>query len=440
MTSLAFNGLAVNNAEQFRESVSEPAPNTRIFLTYGRIVPWANDAAPPTPNTNISSVYDIWKNMIGGKRITGADIRHVVQRNNWSANTSYNAYDNLNNDLYNENNIFFVVTDEYNVYKCISNANGAFSTVKPNYVNSGMGSKLADGYVWKYMYSINSSEQLSYITNEYMPVKTLESDDGSVQWDVQTDAVEGGIYSIVITNPGSGYSNEANVLVIVSGDGTSFSGFANISNTGAISNVTILDPGVNYTEADVRFTLGGGSGARGRAIISPPGGHGKNAVYELGGSKLIVSVKVRGTENDVLPVTNELRQVALLKDPYLLDSTQIATNTAFFQGQTITTTGSGNFIQDEFVYQGPSLGQSTYSARVLDWDEATGIVKVVNITGTVPTAASLTGVTSSTTRFVVSVDDKDLQTHSGQLLYIDNIEPITRAADQTENYRIILKF
>ena len=114
--------------------------------------------------------------------------------------------------------------------------------------------------------------------------------------------------------------------------------------------------------------------------------------------------------------------------------------TAFFQGQTITTTGSGKFIQDEFVYQGPSLGQSTYSARVLDWDEATGIAKVVNITGTVPIAASLTGATSSTTRFVVSVDDKDLQTHSGQLLYIDNIEPITRAADQTENYRIILKF
>lgn len=441
MTSIAFNGLAVNNAEQFKESVSEPAPNTRIFLTYGRVEAWPNDNSPPVPNTSIPSIYEIWQKMIGGKRITGENIRHVIQRNDWTSGTVYSAYDDRNTDLYNEDNRFYVLTSDYHVYKCISNANGSISTVEPSYVNSGLGAKQSDGYVWKYMYTITPADQLNYLTSEYMPVNTLTADDGSVQWDVQNDAVQGAVNSIIVTNPGSGYSNEANLIVTVTGDGTSLTAYANISNTGAISNVTITDPGLNYTYATVSLSGGGGTGATARAIISPPGGHGKNATYELGGSRLVVSVKVRGTENGVLEASNDLRQLALIKDPYLLGTTQVSSNAAFFQGQTITLTGSGDFVQDEFVYQGASLATATYSARVLSWDSATSSLKVVDITGGLPSGgASLTGATSSTTRFIVSIDDKDFQPLSGQVLYMDNIKPITRASDQTENYKIILKF
>ncbi len=439
MTSIAFNALAVNNAEQFRESVSEPAPNTRIFLTYGRAEAWANDSSPPAPNTSINSVYEVWKKMIGGKRITGADIRHVVQRNNWTANTRYAAYDHTNPNLYDEDNRFYVVTSDFNVYKCISNANSSVSTVEPSYVSSFMGAKESDGYVWKYMYTINSGDQINYLTTEYMPVDTLSLDNGSIQWDVQEDAVDGGVHSIVVTNPGSNYSNQSNLVVTISGDGDSLTAYANVSSLGGVSNVTITDPGAGYTFADVTISGGGGSGATAKAIISPPGGHGKDALYELGGSRIIVSVKIKGTENDILPVSNDLRQIALIKDPYLRDTTQIATNTAFFQGQTITTTGSGNYIQDEFVYQGASLAFATYKARVLEWDSATGNLKVVESVG-IPSTASLIGDNSSVTRFVVSVDDKEFQPYSGKVLYMDNIEPITRATDQTENYKIVLKF
>lgn len=439
MTSIAFNGLAVNNAEQFKESVSEPSPNTRIFLTYGRVEPWTNDNSPPTPNTSVSSIYEIWQKMIGGKRVTGENIRHVVQRNDWSTGTVYSAYDDKNIDLYNENNRFYVLTSDYHVYKCISNANGSISTVEPSYVSSSMGSKLSDGYVWKYMYTIPPADQLNYLTNEYMPVNTLTADDGTIQWDVQEDAVQGAVNSIIVTNPGSGYTSEPTITI--SGDGTSLTAYANISGTGAVSNVTITDPGQNYTFATITISGGGGTNAAARAIISPPGGHGKDAIYELGGSRLVVSVKVRGTENGVLATTNELRQIALIKDPYLLDTTDVSSNAAFFQGQTITVTGSGDFVQDEFVYQGASLATATYAARVLSWNSANGELKVVDITGGIPSGGqSLTGDTSSTTRFIVSIDDKDLQPLSGQVLYMDNIKPITRAADQTENYKIVLKF
>lgn len=439
MTSIAFNALAVNNAEQFRESVSELAPNTCIFLTYGHTEAWANDNLPPVPNTSINSINEVWKKMIGGKRITAADIRHVIQRNNWTSNTKYAAYDHTNENLYDEDNRFYVVTGDFNVYKCISNANSSVSMVEPSYVNSFMGPKESDGYIWKYMYTINSGDQINYLTTEYIPVDTLSLNNGSIQWYVQDDAVDGGIHSIVVTNPGSNYSNQSNLIVTISGDGDSLTAYANVSSLGGVSNVTITNPGAGYSFADVTISGGGGSGAIAKAIISPPGGHGKDALYELGGSRVIISVKIKGTENDILPASNDLRQIALIKDPYLRDTTQIATNTAFFQGQTITTTGSGNYIQNEFVYQGTSLASATYKARVLEWDSATGNLKVVESVG-IPSTASLIGDNSSVTRFVVSVNDKEFQPYSGKVLYMDNIEPITRATDQTENYKIVLKF
>lgn len=440
MTSIAFPGLAINNAEQLRESVSEPTPNTRIYLTYGKVEPWANDAAPPTPNTSVTSVYEVWRNMIGGKKITGNDIRHVIQRNNWTSGTVYSAYDDKNADLLKEETLFFVVTSDFNVYKCISNGDGAPSTVEPSYVSSTMGAIQADGYEWKYMYTISTSDQLNYMTSEYVPVKTLESDDGSIQWDVQSSAVVGGIYSVIVTDGGTGYSNVSNLSISLTGDGTSFTATGTINtSTNTVSSITIADPGVGYTYADVAITGGGGSGATARAIISPPGGHGSNPLYELGGSRLIFSIRLIGTENDVLAASNDFRQIALIKDPFLKDTTVIPSNSAFSQAETLTTTGSGDFLADEYVYQGASLATATFSGRVLEWLPDTSSLKVTNTRGT-PTSGTLTGEVSSTVRFVTSVEERDFELYSGRLLYMDNIKPITRASDQTEQFKIILKF
>ena len=46
-TSINFR---VNNAEQFKESVSEPSP-TYLYLTFGKTEAWPDDTAPPLSNT-----------------------------------------------------------------------------------------------------------------------------------------------------------------------------------------------------------------------------------------------------------------------------------------------------------------------------------------------------------------------------------------------------
>lgn len=440
MTSATLVKLRINNAEQFKESVSEPSPNTNLYLVYGRTIPWANDSLPPTPNTSVATEYEIWNNMIGGKRITGNEMRHVIPRYNWSTDTKYIAYDHMNPNLYADNVRFYVITQDFNVYKCLSNNYSSNSTVEPTSINTTTVTQTSDGYVWKYMYTLSEEEKLNFTSSSYIPVKTIGSNDGSTQWLVQTNAVEGEIDAIVVTAGGTGYTNVANVIVTITGDGTGATATAGVNTvSNIVSNVTVTNFGTGYSYADVTISGGGGTGANARAIISPPGGHGSNPLYELGGFRVMIGAKIRNSEGGILPTSNDFRQVGVIKDPYLLDTTQVATNTAFFQGQIITTAGSGDFIVDEYVYQGVNLATSTFNARVLEWDSANGIVKVVNISGT-PVAGTLNGQTSSVARYITSVNDVDFHPFSGQLLYIDNIKPIIRSSDQTENFRIVLKF
>ena len=440
MSSATLVKLRINNAEQFKESVSEPSPNTNLYLVYGRAIPWANDSEPPAANTSVATEYEIWNNMIGGKRITGNEIRHVIPRYNWASDTKYIAYDHMNPNLYGSNVRFYVVTQDFNVYKCLSNNYSSNSTVEPTSISATTISQTADGYTWKYMYTLSEEEKLNFTTSNYIPVKTIGSDDGSLQWAVQTDAIEGAIDTILVTNGGSGYTNVSNLSVTITGDGAGATATASINTiSNVVSSVTVTNYGSEYTQAVVTISGGGGTGATARAIIPPPGGHGSNPLYELGGFNVMVNAKIRNSENGILPTSNDFRQIGIIKDPYILDTTEVATNTAFFQGQTLTTAGSGDFTVDEFVYQGTTLAASTFNARVLEWDSANGIVKVVNITGT-PLAGTLIGATSSTTRFVTSVDDVDFHPFSGQLLYIDNVKPIIRSIDQTESFRIVLKF
>jgi hypothetical protein len=411
-----------------------------MYLTYGKVDAWANDANADMANTSVSTEYQIWYNMIGGKKILGYDMSHVIRRFNWVANTSYASYDHRSSSLYDGNTNFYVVTSDYNVYKCIGNNNNSISTVEPTTINFGSTVETSDGYIWKYMYTILDSEQLRFTTSNYIPVRTLAANDGSLQWQVQDNSIEGAIFHIKVENPGINYSNTSSVGVSIAGDGSGAAAVATlntVSNT--VSSITMINYGQNYTYATVAISGGGGSNASAVAIISPPGGHGSNPLYELGGSSVIINTQLKASEGEKLPATNDLRQIAILKDPLLRDGSAVSSNITFLQAICLNTTGSGDYQQDELVYQGTSLSSSTFSGRVVSWDSANGTLVVINTTGN-PLSQSLIGSTTSTSRFISSVIPNYLKLYSGQLLYVNNLEPITRSSDQTEDYRIVLKF
>ena len=105
-----------------------------------------------------------------------------------------------------EDAIFYVVTDEYNVYKCLDNNNHAASTYKP------IGTTVdpvtfPDGYMWKFLYNIPIALRTKFLTDEYMPVVTALRNQFYSNGNLQTLRVD---------NAGSGYTTGS---ISVQGDG-----------------------------------------------------------------------------------------------------------------------------------------------------------------------------------------------------------------------------
>ncbi len=128
-----------------------------------------------------------------------------------------------------EDSAFYVVTDEYNVYKCLDNNNGGLSNVKPS------GTQLApikttDGYIWKFMYNIPINLRNKFYTDEYIPVVSALTNHFYSN---------GTIDNVYITNRGEGYSS---AIVSVSGDGY------RESDPILITRATVVSEGSQYAD------------------------------------------------------------------------------------------------------------------------------------------------------------------------------------------------
>jgi hypothetical protein len=441
MTAVHSRDLDIYIARQFKKSVSD---DSNVYLTFGNTTPWINESNPPNAGTSVVTYYRTWKSMVGGKKINGSDIHHVIPRYNWTSNTVYFAYDDIytTDYLITSNSKFYVMTDEFNVYKCIANNYGKASTFKPTSTNPASVFQTADQYTWKYMYTLTGEEQLRFTTGSFIPVKTLAADDNSLQWQVQDFAVFGAINNILVTGAGTGYTSN-NISVTIRGDGRFANAYAirNVT-TSTIQSIVIDTKGSGYTYATATITSSLGSGATARVVIDPPKGHGSDALHELGGSFLMLNVKLDGTEDGKLPVVNDYRQISIIENPLVYGETNVISNLAFSQVTTLSL-GSGStatdYTQDEIVYQGSDLANATYKGIVTQWDSANSLLKITNVEGT-PTAQLLIGNTSTTSRYVSSVTNPDLEPYSGYLLYKDNIVAIERAEDQSEDFKIVLSF
>ena len=441
MSSVHSKYLDVFVAKQVKESVSEPS-SSNVYLTFGKSSAWANEASPPQANTSVSAHNEIWKNMIGGKRITGNNIRHAIPRFNWTANTIYTAYDHMTDSLSlkNGNTKFYVVTSDYNVYKCLSNNYSSNSSVQPNTTITTTHFQTSDGYIWKYMYTLSAEERLRFLTSNFMPVKTIAASDGSTQWTVQSDAIPGGIHVINVTNGGSNYyAND--VGVVIAGDGSDANAYALINTTShKVESIVVDDVGYGYTYATITLNSSNGAGATARAIISPPGGHGSDPLTELGGSYLLFNIQLKNTEGGILTTHNDYRQIALIEDPLKYGTANVSSNAAISQLTILTLNGvSAEYVEDEWAYQGTSLADATFKGQVTEWDSTNNVIKLSEVEGT-PTKDLLVGANTTAARFVSIIDNPDLQPFTGKLLYTDNMAAIQRADDQAEDYKIVLNF
>lgn len=441
MSASRSKNLEIFVAKQVKESVSEPS-SSNVYMAFGKASGWANDAAPEQSNTSVVNVNDIWKNMIGAKRIAGNNIRHAIPRVNWSAGNVYDEYsDSMDSlDQLNATNQFYVLTSEHNVYKCLSNNGGAQSTVMPNILVTTTHFQTSDGYIWKYMYSLNAEEKLRFLTPSFIPVKTILEGDNSQQWNVQENAIDGAIHVIKVLDGGSNYSAN-DVVVSISGDGLYANAFAvlnTVSNT--VQSIVVDNLGYGYTHANVTLSSGVGSGATARAIISPQGGHGSDPLTELGGSYLLVNVQIRDTEGGVLTTHNDYRQISLVEDPLMYGTSVVSSAPAVSQLTVLSLNGTSvEYMEDEWVYQGSTFDSSFFRGYVVEWDSSNNIIKLSQTEGT-PSKDLLIGANTTAARFVSAITNPSLQPRTGNILYTDNMTAIQRADDQAEDYKIVLNF
>lgn len=432
MASIVTSKFRVHNAEQFVESFSEAA-NTIMYLTIGRNTPFGDDNTPPTPvNSTANIEFTPWREMYGAKRVTSSDVIHVIPRYNWTSGTVYDYYDHTDTNLLDDD--FYVITDEFHVFKVLFNAGATASTTKPTKPGTVTEKfTTADGYVWRYMYTVSTSDALKFLTNDFMPVKLLLSDDGTDQFDVQQGAVDGAIEFIRVDTGGSGYTGTPNVAI--TGDGTGATATATVV-ANAVSAITVSSVGSGYTTATVTITGGGASAnATATAIISPKGGHGSNPVEELGGKFVMLNVRLDGNEANTLSTANEFRSVALIRDPFQFGTTDRSVDTNIRQTFRYTLSGvTGSFVLDETV-----TSQSN-TATVVEWDASNSNLFVnLPLNFAFSNSALITG-NGGATGTISAISTPGLQPYSGDILYVENRVPIGRAEDQVEDVKLVIQF
>lgn len=197
MARLVTTKFKIHNAEQFIESLSETTA-TNLYLFIGKVQEWSDEDNPPAPNEALANTtFSYWDQMIAAKKVTATDVKHILAREDWSSNSTYTAYTHKNPDQLANN--FYVLTEEMNVYKCLQNnlSNGT-STIKPTGTGTAV-IETADGYKWKYMYTITAQDTLKFVTSEYFPVQQSVS---AKQTAVEDAAIDGQVDIINKTSNG----------------------------------------------------------------------------------------------------------------------------------------------------------------------------------------------------------------------------------------------
>ena len=376
MPAIITDKFRIHNSEQFSEAFSEASGNT-FYLGIGRPQPFATstrgdgrtnnegtDAAPITPADNTTAQTYPFDDLLAAKKITATDVTFVVPRRNWTTGTTYDIYRHdygdrvtgtANNQIASSgattlhDSAFYVLTTERNVYKCLDNDDNTASTVEPSGTSTTI-LTTADGYKWKYMYTLSASQQANFLSTDFMAVETNST--------VSSAAVDGAINVVKIKTAGSGGADGTHTNIDMKGDGTG--GKVSVTVTsGAVTAVTVTNAGTGYTFATISnaqiVTAGATNlvGAEIDCIIEPKGGHGFNAVEELGGFYVMMNTSLEGTESSNtgdFSVANDFRKISLIRDPKSGGSA--ATSTTLRATKAVNLSGvSGTFTVDEEINQ-----------------------------------------------------------------------------------------
>lgn len=414
MSAIVHNNFRVDNANRLIASFATPT-----FLMLGKSSKWDTLDTVKDPDDTVDQYRFTWRNAIGCKKITPTDAKNCIQYREWATGTIYTQYDSADVDLLTKA-FYVVIPSTMSVYKCIFNNFGAPSTSAPSGTSTAT-QTLADGYQWKYMFTVSNTD-MKFANTEFIPVIP----DGTVA----SAAIDGTIDSAVVLNGGFGYTQVPNIQIIGDGTGAVATG---VILSGSLQRVTVSG-GTGYTYAEAVIT-GTGTGASCRFNISPLGGHGADAVEELGGYFVGITKEFYGNESGDVAIDNDFRSIALMQSIKSYGSNDLFTGTTGNACHKIYhTSPTSTFIVDANV----TIGSASATIVYVGTDGTGAYILVNNVVGVVPTSGVITSGASIAS--VISVVFPEIKHFTGKVLYIEQRQGISRAADQIEKISLVLEY
>lgn len=438
-------------------------PGNYYYIGIGKADDWDSSDTPPNPLNSIQNIRETRESLQSIKLVS--DYTRVVPRNNWSSGAIYSAWNDAQSGY--PSQPYYVITDTNQVYICLRQARDAsgnpiVSTVKPTGIAVG-DFKTADGYVWKFLFSISAVDASKYLSANFLPVRyidQLDSDgfggitspaDVQEQYTIQQAARKGEITGFRVIDGGSGYTGAPTVTIF--GDGTQAKATATV-NAGVVTKVDMFDSadgrqasGINYTYANAVFTGGAGTGAVAVPIFATPDGIGANPIFDLRSTGIMFNSKPTGDEGGDFIIGNDFRQVSLIKNPKkpITDSDFTDASGIALRNLKLSTVSSP-FTPDKTLLGGTSGAKGFINKFDSDqiWYHQTEELGYIQFQEGEPITEIDGNGSGLLDSDVVDADDRayefgDINLRSGSVLYVDNRAAVTRTSGQTEDIKIIIQ-
>ena len=245
--------------------------------------------------------------------------------------------------------------------------------------------------------------------------------------------------------------------VTIKTDGTTQpTAYANINplTSNGVNYITVVNKGVGSNRGTITITDSAFSGAIGSGVtaemnFSPTKGHGSNAVRELHNGALMFSVLLSKNEEEDLLETSNYGTYGILQYPEYANGTVI-TNTAINNTTQLNLSGVVSLTNATALTSWKVEGLTSSAT-------ANAVTFVSNFDGTEGTLSITNGeytageffTTGETIRLngdfnyqgiLDSITPSVVQPYTGEVLYIENREQITRNPLQVEDFKIIVQY
>jgi hypothetical protein len=436
------------------DDISDSAQN-KYYIALGKADDWNVEDTPTTPVPTEQEIRSFRNAAQAAKQVT--DWSFIVPRYNWTLGATYSGYnDSVSGQPVNS---YYVLTDDNAVYICLRQGKSTAGAIIPSTVKpTGVDTKpfvTADGYVWKFLYTVGTTYANKFLSSNFMPVRlqgptTIDSLAVEIeQRTIQNAAVPKQLAGLELLTGGSGYISTPTVTIVGNGSGARATA---VVSGGTVTSISLAESagsivqGNGYDWAQITFSGGGGSGTTGRAIFGPSGGFGADPRDDLRASAIMFNTKPDGAEGGEFVIGNDFRQLALLRNPTDSAGTPYRASAGNMLKRLRFASISTPFIADHTI-QGATSGARAYVDKV-DSDEVwfhqttnTGFLLftegevVSEIDGAGTGTLQSAGVDADTRAWI----NPKINPYSGEILYIENRNAVQRSAGQVEDIKIIVQ-